>query len=77
VRDADWRGGRVGRLASGQHAGRYVVVEEDKTRTGFHIWLLQRHPQEGSSDGWDVWADDEAVVAAWFSRALASVEWLG
>ncbi len=48
---ADWRGGRVGRLTSGQYAGRYVVVEEDARRNGFHIWLLQRHPSEGRSDG--------------------------
>ncbi len=67
----------MGRLTSGQYGGRYVLVEEDARRNGFHIWLLQRHPSEGPSDGWDAWADDEAVVDEWFAEQLSSVEWLG
>lgn len=45
VREREWNG-RVGRLESGRYAGMFVEVELDPSGTGFHIWLLDRHPRK-------------------------------
>jgi hypothetical protein len=74
MKQEPWRDGRVGRLAAGRYAGRFVRVEPD--RGGFHLWLTTGHPDAGPSDGWDAWVDDEGSVAEWFATELASVEWL-
>ena len=71
-----WAGGRVGRIEAGRHSGMYVQVEEDESRAGFHIWLLEGHPDEGPSKGWDIWADSHAEVEEWFIRELQQVDWL-
>ena len=42
---------------------------------GFHIWLLQDHPDTGPSDGWDLWAEDASQVDEWFDGELASITW--
>jgi len=67
----DWAAERVGIVGSGDHAGRFVQVTEE--RAGFHIWLLTRHPANGPSEGWDVWAEDEAHVDAWLHEM--GVDW--
>lgn len=54
----------------------FVKVEEDPTASGFHIWLMERHPDEGPSPGWDVWADSADDVDEWFDQELATVHWV-
>ena len=66
---------RVGVVTGGPHIGMYVKVEQDRTGTGWHIWLLMRHPREGASEGWDIWADDLDQVNEWFQTDLP-VNWL-
>ena len=66
--------GRVG-LDRQEYAGMYVVVEEDASGTGYHVWLSERHPASGPGPGWDIWADDERQLERWL-EAL-DVRWLG
>ncbi len=54
----------------------FVKVEQDSSGTGFHIWLLERHPDDGPSQGWDIWADSAEHVDEWFVGELKSVQWL-
>ncbi len=49
---------------------------EDASHTGFHIWLTERHPDEGPSPGWDIWADTAEDVDEWFADDLKPVRWL-
>lgn len=70
-----WADGGVGQVVGGSHLGMFVKVEEDPSGTGFHIWLLERHPDEGPSQGWDIWADNADDVDDWFAGELADVQW--
>lgn len=72
----EWTDGRVGVVEGGRYAGMYATVESDASGTGFHIWLTQRHPATGPSDGWDIWADVVEDVDAGFNDELAPVRWL-
>ena len=69
-----WTGGRIARLGSGRYKGMFVQVEADPSG-GFHIWLFERHPDDGPSAGWDIWADTADDVEDWFSDELSSVTW--
>lgn len=75
VSGPSWADGRVGRVLGGSNAGRFVKVDQDSSGTGFHIWLSERHPDEGPSQGWDIWADNAEDVDEWFAGELATVQW--
>lgn len=68
--------GRVGRARSGRYRGMFVEVERDPSGTGFHIWVLRRHPKEGPSEGWDIWADAPTDLAEWLGPRQMDVEWI-
>lgn len=76
VAQRSWAGGRVGRIEGGTHRGMFCRVEEDASQTGFHIWLTERHPAEGPSPGWDIWADTADDIDDWFVDELLAVRWL-
>lgn len=59
------------------HAGWFVTVERDPSDTGWHVWLLRADPRvhRPSSEGWDIWADDDAQLTSWLDEHL-DVEWI-
>ena len=76
VSEPTWSDGGVGRMLAGDNAGMFVKVERDSSGAGFHIWLSERHPDDGPSRECDIWADSAEQVDEWFVEELTSVEWL-
>lgn len=68
--------GRVGKALGGQYRGMYVTVDEDPSRTGWHVWLHRSDPRLGPTDGWDIWADEVEDVLEWLSPDQLDVEWI-
>lgn len=68
--------GRVGRARGGDHAGMYISLERHESGAGWHIWVLREDPRSGPSDGWDIWADNEAQLFEWIGVDHLDVEWL-
>lgn len=58
----------------------FVEVERDASGAVWHVWLLERDPRTGPSDGWDMWVDDDADAAAEIAEYLGAedldVEWI-
>lgn len=69
--------GQVGIFESGEHLGKYVLVEADKTGTGYHVWILERWPGLLPNNGWDAWADDMSGVLEWIIDPDAKIRWTG
>jgi hypothetical protein len=53
----------------------FVAVEPDDSGEGWHIWLTERHPHSGRSDGYDVWADDVEDAESWLEDEFR-VRWI-
>jgi hypothetical protein len=68
--------GRVGVARAGEHRGRFVRVEADKSGTGWHIWVMADDPRAGPSAGWDIWADEPRHVDEWLGKDELDVEWI-
>ena len=75
--DLDAHIGQVGIFEAGEYRGKYVLVEHDHTKAGWHIWILEKWPGTLPNDGWDIWADDEEQLADWFEQPDFRVRWLG
>ena len=69
--------GEVGVIETGPHRGRYVLVDEDASGAGFHIWILEQWPGQLPNDGWDGWADDLEGLREWFADPDFAVRWTG
>lgn len=67
---------RVGTVGAGPHRGMFVEVEQDESRTGWHIWLSAADPRLGPSGVWDIWADTLDDVEEWLSPAHLDVRWI-
>lgn len=67
--------GRTRRESPGVPLGTYVEVEQDVSRSGWHIWLTQRDPRDGPSEGSDMWADTQEDLRAWLGADELDVEW--
>lgn len=67
--------GLVGRVRGTDHRGMFVEVERDVSESGWHIWLLAKHPKEGPSEGWDIWADTWDDVLEWVGPEHLDVMW--
>lgn len=76
--DPRWEGrlGLTRRDHPGVPPGMYVEVERDVSLSGWHIWLTQRDPRDGPSEGWDVWAETEEHLQEWLGPDVLDVEWL-
>ena len=70
VSEPTWSDGRVGPDARRRHAGMFVKVERDSSGAGLHIWLSERHPDDGPSRGWGIWTDSAEQVDEWFVEEL-------
>lgn len=67
---------RVGTAGAGPHRGMFVEVEQDESRTGWHIWLSAADPRLGPSGVWDIWADTLDDVEEWLGPAHLDVRWI-
>lgn len=65
--------GREGVITGGPYAGMRVTVEQDESRSGWHIYLTS----PDRNHGWDMWADtiddvEEAfrsdLIVQWFDK---------
>lgn len=68
------RMGEKGYIEAGEDHGRYIVVQDDRARTGGYLIFLSNSP-EFESEVFDHWAENDAVLA----RMLADsrIRWMG
>lgn len=68
--------GHRGRVRGEKYQGLYVTIEEDRSRTGWHIFLHHSDPRIGRPDLWDIWADSTSHVFEWIGPSQLDVEWI-
>lgn len=66
--------GVVGQIASGDEAGSYVKIVDDRSNTGGYLILTSKCPD--MSDSFDSWAEDRESLSRYFEESLWDVTWI-
>jgi hypothetical protein len=69
--------GRWGKIIAGQHAGWYVLVEDDTAGStgGFYIYRCSE-PDMKAPEGFDDWLEKKEKITPFFEFAGWKIEWL-
>lgn len=62
-----------GVVRAGQCTGWSVVVQQDPSRSGWHLFLT---PPDGEHPEYDMWADEWADVFSYAEPERLDIEWL-
>lgn len=67
---------RVGRITAGPEAGQFVLVRDDRVRTGgFLVFQSAAADLFSAPQVFDTWVEHPAALAALFTEAAWQVEW--
>ena len=70
------RVGVLGRIASGEEQGRYVLVRDDRSRTGGFL-VLTAADREFSRDAADSWVESPDALERFADESNWIIEWEG
>jgi hypothetical protein len=65
---------KVGRIESGREQNRYVLVEDDRDRTGGYL-IFTAADRDLSIDGADAWVESREAVERYAEESSWAIDW--